>query len=484
MNSVMTPHRRTAAATLALAIGMAAVASAPAGAHAGSRAAVLAGAVQPSGLAMPVSAVLAQQGFVVLSPEQFGATGNGVTNDGPALHAALTALNQAGGGTLVGRAGATYRIDSGLVLTNFRNITMAGNGARIYRFTPATAANALTLIGCSDFTIEGWSFDSSYDGFARGSTGSNPNIFLGVGRGLVNRTIRISGNRFSNGNHANITIGTTRVDALVPARGIANEDIRIERNSFSNAGVGVFVYKATRRVVIADNVGSNFSAAAIAVDSAAASDPDRNSYTVENVMVRRNALRNIVGFGRFAARGIVLKGALYDIAVEDNRVDRVQSTANVETYGILLTEDQGPTRAGGRGIRITGNIVNDVSASAPGATGAWPLAVNRGFADVQIRGNSFRGGERGVRLSDQSDWQLSGNRLEDLATAAGTYPIHVAHSGPASAGEKLIDGNELVKGRGVAAIAIKTDGAAGSGVRLGVNRLTGFAAVPLPRSRP
>lgn len=473
------PLRIAPAATLSLAIGLAAFGRAPAESHpprgtAGS----------PPALTLPVAAMLLQQQSLVLSPEQFGARGDGVSDDAAAFRAALAVLGQAGGGTLAGRPGATYRINSAITLANLSNINLAGNGARIFRFTPGSAANALTVTGSDNIAIEGWAFDSSYNGFARGSTGSNPNIFLGVGRGSPNRNIRITGNRFSNGNHANITIGTTGVDALLPARGIANEDIRIERNTLGNAGVGVFVYKAARRVTIADNVGANFSAVGIAVDSAAATDPDRGSYTVDSVVVRRNALSNIVGVGRFAARGIVLKGALSGITVEDNRIDRVQSSANVETYGILVTEDQGPTHATGRGIRITGNIVNDVSASAPGATGAWPLAVNRGFSDVQIRGNSFRGGERGVRLSDQSEWQLTGNRLEDLATAAGTFPIHVAHAGPASRGDRLIDGNELVRGRGVAAVAISANGAAGPAVRLGANRMIGFPAAPAPRSRP
>lgn len=424
------------------------------------------------------------QASVVLSPEQFGAVGDGRADDTAALVRALNRLRLAKGGVLVGRKGAVYRISDSLALEGLSDTQLRGNGAAIFKYTSGTASQALALYGCTNVLIEGWSFDSSYDGFRNGSTGSNPNIFLGVRAGQPNRGIAIRNNRFSNGNHANITVGTTGIDRLLPAGGFANENIRIENNSLGNAGVGVFIYKGVRGFRVVGNQGVNFSNGALGLDTHAASDPDRQPYRIESGEVRANSFRNIVASklpasvaakvpGRttaFAARGIVVKGGVSDVVIADNKVSGVTSITNVETYGLLVTPDQARPAASPSRISIVNNSIEDVRAEGLLATAAWALSLGPGSSGITIRDNLFARAERGVMLSAASSWQFLSNRLDSLGLA-GVAPLEV-RPGQASAAEKRIEGNIFVRGTGAASVAMQLP--RGSVVP-GPNEFVGFA---------
>lgn len=424
------------------------------------------------------------QASVVVYPEQFGAAGDGKADDTAALVSALSRLRSAKGGVLVGRKGAVYRISDSLSLEGLSETQLRGNGATIFRYTSGTASQALALYGCTNVLIEGWSFDSSYDGFRNGSTGSNPNVFLGVRAGQANRGIVIRGNRFSNGNHANITVGTTGIDRLLPSGGFANENIRIENNSLGNAGVGVFIYKGVRGFRVTGNQGFNFSNGALGLDTHAASDPDRQHYRIESGEVRGNSFRNIVAAKlpasvaakvpgpatAFAARGIVVKGGVSDVVIADNAVSGVTSITNVETYGLLVTPDQARPASSPSRISIVNNSVEDVRAEGLLATAAWALSVGTGASDIIIRDNVFARAERGVMLSAASSWQFLSNRLDSLGLA-GVVPLEV-RPGQARAGEKRIEGNVFVRGTSSAPVAMQLPGGS---VVLGPNQFVGFA---------
>lgn len=408
---------------------------------------------------------------VAVYPEQFGAVGNGFADDSEAWIMALRYLSARGGGTLYGTSGATYRINIPIPMTSLSNIQLIGNGAKLFRYTTGTASNALTLTNCRDILITDWIFDSSYNGFSRGSTGSNPNIQLGVAPGSLNKNIRIIGNRFSNGNHANITISTTGIDSKIPGGRFAHEDIWITDNYFSNAGAAVFIYKAARRIYVTNNVGRNFSSLALALDTGAATDNDRNSYTVEAVTIAGNTFNNIRTHGSFAGRGLTLKGGLHDIQVSENHFEDIVSTANVETYGIILTQDQHRPPASGSRIRINNNIVLNVSSAS--GTAAWALTVNGGYLGVVIDSNRFESAERGCRLSNSSEWTFTGNTLVSLGTESSS-PIDVICERGASAKAKLIDRNTFIKGKGIGSTAVNVN-AGCSNLQRGNNRFEGFA---------
>lgn len=406
----------------------------------------LAGLAATSVSAAPLTAA------VVVSPERFGARGDGVANDHKAFVAALAFLKENGGGTLEGRAGRTYRIDAGLMIEDLSEVVLRGNGATLRRYTPGTAANVLTIVNCRLLTIEGWQFDGGYDGFVKGSTGSNPNILLGVKAGSVNRDIRIARNRFTCGNHGNIVIGTTGIDGLVPEGGFCNERIVIEANSFSRAGCAVFVYKGRRYIQVRNNRGQDFSSFGLGCDThAAGTDPDRRHYLIDHVEFIDNELRGITAAPSFQARGIVIKGGVDHAVVAGNIIDSVVSRQNQPTYGIIVTQDQHARPATGRDIRIEGNVVRNVSSTA--ATGAWALAVGSGSRDVRILANTFDTAQRGVRLDNGAEWTFSGNTLKNLASREEA-PISIRNAPATVPLDKRLLRNRIERGKGVKSTAV------------------------------
>lgn len=84
-----------------------------------------------------------------VTPQDYGATGNGVTDDTTAVQAAITAL-QTGGGTLFVPAG-TYLLSSALTCTGTVNILGAGPGVSILHQS-STSANGITYNSAAALT--------------------------------------------------------------------------------------------------------------------------------------------------------------------------------------------------------------------------------------------------------------------------------------------------------------------------------------------
>ncbi|MEA3035768.1 MAG: hypothetical protein QOH04_1533 [Sphingomonadales bacterium] len=95
----------------------------------------------PAGPPSPVSI----NGLNIHTPEQFGAKGDGVTDDAAAFNAAFAALPS--GGTLY-LSFANYRLASGVTLNGKSNITLLSAGATI---TLAASITGLTVTNCTNF---------------------------------------------------------------------------------------------------------------------------------------------------------------------------------------------------------------------------------------------------------------------------------------------------------------------------------------------
>lgn len=89
------------------------------------------------------AAVLARSGQV-FTPEQFGAVGNGVTDDAPAIQAAFNAAQVAGGGTVLLR-GRAYGVRS-TVTTGDSYVTLRGSGGRRRSELRGLAAVTMLLV--------------------------------------------------------------------------------------------------------------------------------------------------------------------------------------------------------------------------------------------------------------------------------------------------------------------------------------------------
>ncbi len=114
--------------------------------------------------------------FPVFNVKDYGAVGNGTTNDSAAIQSAITAANVAGGGTVYLPIG-TYKLSTNLLIANNVNILGAGVEKSILlpqvqqpaiKYTSGSTSVPLTNCTFSNFSIDGSQQSGSYSAFAKG----------------------------------------------------------------------------------------------------------------------------------------------------------------------------------------------------------------------------------------------------------------------------------------------------------------------------
>ncbi len=112
------------------------------------------------------------KGPSVFNVSTFGAVGDGVHDDGPALRKAVAAAIQAGPGSRVQLESKTYRLkenpgsDYQIELANVKGITIEGHGAHLIN-TPTN--NLIRLHRCEDVTVRGLVIDYDPLPFTQGT---------------------------------------------------------------------------------------------------------------------------------------------------------------------------------------------------------------------------------------------------------------------------------------------------------------------------
>lgn len=100
-----------------------------------------------------------------VSPEDFGAVGNGVAVDTTPLQAAFNFVAAAGSGVV--RLTGTYKTDQAIVLSNTDGVSVIGDGLRATAIVCTNAtANAFTFNNCDSLHLEG--FDIQHSGTSTG----------------------------------------------------------------------------------------------------------------------------------------------------------------------------------------------------------------------------------------------------------------------------------------------------------------------------
>jgi polygalacturonase len=391
------------------------------------------------------------------SVRDFGARGNGEADDTNAIQSAVAAT--IGKGRILNFPPGLYRITNGIKISG-NGLTMRGSGATIWKDTSGTANNVLTIIDATNVTIDGLGFQGSYDGYTRGSTGSNPLILLSSNAQSLNDTIVIARSRFKYGNHAAITIDGRW------SRKIAHRNIIIEDNSMEYAGAGVFGYKNIDGMRIVRNSIRKAGSVGIMLDTRAETDSDTSVNPVRNVLIEGNVVVDSGGSPGFQGRGITLKGHLFDITVARNVIRSVTSAASAPTFGIVVIRDAGGSV--GANVTIRDNVLSGIH--EPGTTG-WAVWVGSGFTGVAIENNVISDAARGIRVDSATNVTVIGNSLLSLATVAES-PIHVASTTGGRAKQVKIDRNMIVQGHGKSHQAISLQHA--DGVSLGGNVTMGF----------
>ena len=306
-----------------------------------------------------------------------------------AVDAAVAYLSTVGGGVL-DFAGISATCSS-VTLAGVSSITLRGNGARLSKpVGSGTNSNIFTIKGgCSDIIIEGFAdLDGGYDS-SNTTTGSNPVILIGDQTGAgdggaTNQRIQIRNNRIRKANWAGVVVYGRSGTGGTPTP--TNRDIKIVGNSIEDCGGnGIFFYKNSHDVVVANNVIDLVSTDGIIFDTMAASDTV-TSEAISNVTITGNVVRRFGKNGQ--GIGILAKGAVVNLAVAENTVREglLQPSGSFINYGILVNKDANSTRTAPKNVTISGNVVSDLTATLT----AQGIQIGEGCTNVSVAGNSVR----------------------------------------------------------------------------------------------
>lgn len=259
-------------------------------------------------------------GSAPINVEDYGAVGDGVTNDSDALVAAVAAVNALGGATLTFGQGKNYLVDwssSGDVLLTFadcKNTSLIGNGSTI-TFTNSASATKVFIRAnnCDGFSITDFVFTGSLSSLSSSSGGE---IFVNALNG--SRNIRI-GNVSASGAYrffgANNMTGasdspvreTNRVQDIFIYNvylntvyygfyfGFSGDNVKLSAKTV-NTGRTYYVANANNHDVFIDGThGGPFSDCLISCQSDAAYSAQSN--TIENINLNYSTLGRYAGSG-------------------------------------------------------------------------------------------------------------------------------------------------------------------------------------------
>lgn len=292
----------------------------------------------------------------IVSPEDFGAVGDGAADDLAALIAALAV-----GGTVQLRAGATYRV-TGTVMFSINDTYLVGNGAKIVHDS-TTAQHVLVAEYLDGIVVDGLQLDGR-----RSLKSSGANVGIGVMLVGCRRSVVVNCHIHDCWYHA---IGVYSEYDGEPSRDIvvANNRCIDNGNTTLYRGFGIWFFTKIEHFVIAGNVCVNNVAGGIATDdTSSGSVPDQacQHFSITGNMVYSTSLGDSIG----AERGLVVSGSRHFV-VAGNKITG---------YAIGLSFNSGqaeePTGFGA----IAGNYIEAYG---------YAMAVT-GARDTVISGNHFR----------------------------------------------------------------------------------------------
>lgn len=325
----------------------------------------------------------------VLTPEDYGAVGNGIANDTVALQAALDAMTA--GDTL--EMNGNYLINASLTITNKSRIRITGKG-RVFLAGASDEAYIFKLVGTCD-TIE-------IDGLTL--VGENNDTYKQTAIGSDSYQT-ISNTSFHDLNISNINVGVGHNANLGGSwtKGFCySNSFKNILGTVSGSGYGVLMAKATR-ITVAENIFDNCGRHSIYQGAGL----NCGNVIANNIIVNH---RSTVGDGSFRAAAVIARSTditftgnkfdnCYDCCLEISHVTSSMSDcSNILVEGntftnrgnavhtILIGEQAIPTTYATTFVTIRNNTFDDNLAVTP-ALPANIYLLNG--TDIYIEGNTF-----------------------------------------------------------------------------------------------
>jgi polygalacturonase len=388
----------------------------------------------------------------------YGAVGNGVTNDRAAVQAAINAAPSTG--AVVYLPPGTYRLSGALILKS--NLILAGAGPALSVLQGNGLISSLTLFMRShgttltDITIQGLGFD--LNGY------NTTNYAYGIAINTTTaRRIRIIGNRFFDSAYPGDSAVKQREWILV----LPAEDVWIENNDLSHGGRihfgGGTGGLATRNVWVRGNKIDfiNDNAITFPMKGSAAA---RTGALTERVFIEGNSILNPMATGIFCGVDGQAENdptiVLRDIHIRNNTI-WLNGNSDDGAAGIRCTLPAGTGSA--ENILIESNIVRITGAAATGLRGiqvAQATSTNVMGQWLTVRGNHIVGGRTagyvGISVvAAVADLRIDHNLVSQLDTGIQIDTSAVL-ARLAIANNRLL--GQLVAGLAISGNAVISDG--------------------------
>jgi parallel beta-helix repeat protein len=396
----------------------------------------------------------------------FGAVGNGTTDDTAAINSAITAANTAGGGvvvvppsanpfifkcpasggsgiimksnvTLLGMGGvlklqdnntvgsfAFYPIDA-TSLTNAHLVNLRVNGNRAGGNTEATVADCITMLSCTYSSVEGCRIDNAPDSGIMFSRNANSM--------LLNNYVY---DWFDCGFYVNDGDGTNMHECLIDGN-------TFNGNGYTNAVSAIGLKRISQRVTVTNNTIYNCRYGITLEHASTSTDFSTNQ------IIANNFIRHVQSLG------INLRGSDYVVCngnrVEDAGLDGIQvEGCRFSTISDNVINECGTlqTNSNAQGIRILDRIdalshasedlvvANNIIRNTGGAS----IRLESGSATydnqrIMITGNNCSGGTHGVfATADNNIVGLIGNILQGSTAAISNSATNSFSSGNRNVG--------------------------------------------------
>jgi len=370
-----------------------------------------------------------------VSVKDFGATGNGTTDDSTAINLAVDYLNGINGGKLFFPAG-TYRLAAAQIKLR-SNIEYVGAGmgnttillSSSGSYYPSGFSNYPTSTAYSRIVISDMTIDGNYSSTA---DGGDDNFQIGIYSTIINDSIYerlefknmwyaglenynnsnrniVSNCRFTNVGDKHTTLSPTGYYYCV-GNDFSTTETKIINNQFTNCGAGVNLYGdggSVNGCVISGNQFLNMTTHCI-----------YGRQGVQNLIVANNTARTIgdTFMTLYDDAGILHNGGnTFNVTVSNNVISNVNTLSASGVFAIAITAQYG--------LSITGNTITGAN-NLSGTTGGITISISSiytGFGAI-ISGNNLYGkfnGYEAIRNNGVTDALISNNIINGNSVATG-----------------------------------------------------------------